>query len=163
MSFLARKSGLCRSDIAHTAGLFCNIGIPLLMEKIPGYEAQLIQSETDPPTLITLREEHLWHTNHASLGALLARTWGLPDEVVEAILLHHQYPVMSDRSTPEMVRNLIALSLLADHGIHLHQSQQPLAEWLLGGAEVMHYLGMSEHEAEDTFEEIHDLFDTVTE
>lgn len=159
MAYLAKKLDICRSDVAHTTGLFCNIGIPLLMAKFANYEASLTQAGSDPSVVITVREDRQLQTNHASLGALLARTWGLPGDVVEAILLHHHYAAINEAATPATVRSLIALSLLADYGTHRYQSQQPMAEWILGGAEVIRYLSISEHDVDDIFDEIHALFD----
>ncbi|PRC94614.1 HDOD domain-containing protein [Solimicrobium silvestre] len=159
MSYLAKKMTLCRSDIAHTFGLFCNIGVPLLLAKYPNYYAVLETADPDQHQQLAVFEEQHFNTSHAALGALMARTWGLPDEVVEAILLHHHYAVLHDHSSDSTVRNLIALALLVDYGIHRYYSQQQFPEWEAGGAEVCAYLGMSQSEADDISDEVNALFD----
>ena len=161
MSFYAKKFGICRSDVAHTVGLFCNIGVPLLMTKFPNYEAQMAAHDPSDLRIITAIENDLFHTSHTALGALMARTWGLPDEVVDAILLHHQYAVLKDQNTPAIVRGLIAVALLVDYGIQRYHSQQDMREWLIGGEDVRNYLGISQHDADDIADEIHAMFDGV--
>ncbi len=159
MSFYAKKMTLCRSDVAHIFGLFCNIGMPLLMMKYPDYSAILDTALADGPRSQTLIEDHHFQTNHAALGSLLARTWGLPAEVVDAILLHHSYDVLQDTNTGNVVRNLIALSLLVDYGISHQHSQKIIPEWEIGGDVVCHYLGLSQSEADDISDEIQQMFD----
>ena len=163
MSHFARKFGICRSDVAHTVGLFCNIGVPLMMTKFPNYDELMAEHDlSDLRALPTIEEEHC-HTNHTALGALLGRTWGLSDEVVDTILLHHQYAVLKDQNTPTMVRSLIALVLLVDYGIHRYNSQQEMREWIIGGEYARNYLGISEHDAEDISDEIHAMFDNASD
>ncbi len=157
MSFFARKLGICRSDVAHTVGLFCNIGVPLLMTKYPNYD-EIIPASDNSKSIIELEESH-FHTNHCALGALMARTWGLSDEVVDTILLHHEYAVLDDQNTAMMVRSLIALALLVDYGIHRYHRQDEMLEWQLGGEQARRFLGISEHDVIDIADEIHTMFD----
>jgi len=161
MSFYAKKMTLCRSDIAHTFGLFSNIGMPLLMGKYPNYNTIVDMTlRTELCAIISIENQH-FQTNHAALGSLLARTWGLPGEVIDAILLHHYYDVLLDQNTGNIVRNLVALALLVDYGIFHSHSQKIMPEWEIGGAAVCHYLGISQTEADDISDEIQQMFDEV--
>lgn len=159
MSHYAKKMNLCRSDIAHTFGLFCNIGVPLLIIKYPHYNTVVDAAMKAQPGLITGIEDHHFQANHAAVGSLLARTWGLPGEVVDAILLHHTYDVLKDPNVGNIVRNLIALSLLVDFGIARYRGQQQVPDWALGGAAVCNYLGISQSDAEDVSDQIQLMFD----
>jgi HD-like signal output (HDOD) protein len=159
MSYYAKKMTLCRSDIAHIFGLFCNIGMPLLMLKYADYNAIIDNALVDGSCSQILIEDQHFQTNHAALGSLLARTWGLPAEVVDAILLHHSYDVLQDSNTGNVVRNLIALSLLVDYGIARQHSHITIPEWEIGGAAVCDYLGLSQNEADDISDEIQEIFD----
>jgi HD-like signal output (HDOD) protein len=161
MSYYARKMTLCRSDIAHTFGLFSNIGKPLLMSKYPHYSATLEAAiQADLRSMVKVEDLH-FNTNHAALGALMARTWGLPDEVVDAILLHHSYEVLQDQNTGNVVRNLVALSLLVEYAIYYHQSPKTMGEWEIGGAAVCSYLGIGPAEVDDITDQIQQMFDEV--
>jgi HD-like signal output (HDOD) protein len=161
MSFYAKKMTLCRSDIAHTFGLFSNIGMPLLMGKYPNYNALIDAALRTELCAITSIENRHFQTNHAALGSLLARTWGLPAEVNDAILLHHYYDVLLDQNTSNTVRNLVALALLVDYGIFHSHSQKVMPEWEIGGGAVCHYLGIGQTEADDISDEIQQMFDEV--
>jgi HD-like signal output (HDOD) protein len=157
MSHYAKKMTLCRSDVAHIFGLFSNIGVPLLMIKFPNYQAIVDGELRSGLAPITQIEDHHFQTNHASLGSLMARTWGLPNEIVDAILLHHFYDALSDQNTGNVVRNLVALALLVDYGI----ARTAMPEWEIGGAAVCQYLGISQGEADDISDEIQQMFDGV--
>ena len=159
MGHYAKKMTLCRSDIAHTFGLFSNIGVPLMMSKFPDYSAILDRAPGVGQCATTTVEDQCFSTNHAALGSLMARTWGLPSEVVDAILLHHFYDVLHDPSTPNTVRNLVALSLLVDYGIFHFHSSKKMPDWEVGGAAVCAYLGISQSEAEDISDQIQQMFD----
>ncbi|MES2069211.1 MAG: HDOD domain-containing protein [Pseudomonadota bacterium] len=158
MIYLARQMRVCPTDMAHTFGLFCDIGVPLLMEKFPDYGKTLEQANQDFINKITDIEDQRYNTNHAAVGSLLARTWGLPAEVSVAILLQHDYRSLQDRATEESVRTLIALALLAEYAIHKYHGEDVFAEWEKGGEIACHFLGLSQHEVEDRFEELHEMF-----
>ena len=159
MSHYAKKMNLCRSDIAHTFGLFSNIGVPLMLSKFPDYDALLAQYLQHEQCATTQAEDHLFSTNHAALGALMARTWGLPGEVVDAILMHHFYDVLHDQTTPNTVRNMVALSLLVDYAIFHSHSRKSMADWEQGGVAVCTYLGISQSEADDISDQIQQMFE----
>jgi HD-like signal output (HDOD) protein len=64
--------------ILHTFGLFCDIGIPLLLERFPDYQETLVLAGNDVNEKFTAIEQKRHSTSHTSIGALMARTWGLP-------------------------------------------------------------------------------------
>jgi putative nucleotidyltransferase with HDIG domain len=101
---LASRMRICSADIAHTFGLFCDIGIPLLLERFPDYQETLVLAGNDVNEKFTAIEQKRHSTSHTSIGALMARTWGLPEEVSNAILLHHDYLVLTDSATNDRVR-----------------------------------------------------------
>ena len=102
-------------DLAHSFGLFCDIGIPVLL---PRFES--------PSYRVTLAEANLGHrpftdvefarhgTHHALVGATMAASWGLSDEIVQALALHHDYRCLGSKDVPERVQVLVALTLLAE-------------------------------------------------
>ncbi|WP_394779734.1 HDOD domain-containing protein [Undibacterium sp.] len=161
MSYLARQMRACPTDIAHTFGLFCDIGVPLLMEKFPDYSKNLEKAARDLHHKITDLEDQRYSTNHAAVGSLLARTWGLPNEVSVAILLQHDYSSLQDKATEDRVRTLIALALVAEYAIHKYHGEDLFAEWEKGGDMACQFLGMSQHEVEDRFDELHDMFNGI--
>ncbi|MBR7801397.1 HDOD domain-containing protein [Undibacterium fentianense] len=160
LSAMVRRAPVCTSDVAHTFGLFCDIGVPILMERFPDYGETWKKANSEYALPLTSIEDQYHITNHASIGSLMARTWGLPEQVSTAILLHHDYATLEDTATDEGVRGLIALTSLAEYAIQKYEGQESSSEWHKGGALVCQFLGISAHDAEDWCEELQDLFNT---
>lgn len=159
MSALAKRTMLCSTDTAHTFGLFCNIGVPLLMERFTDYPATLLAANAEATERYTQIEDAFHMTNHAAIGSLMARTWGLPEEISLAILLHHDYEVLKDQATEERVRALVALALLAEWAIHTYHGEHDFLEWQKGQAAVCQFLGWSEDDIADQVDALHERFD----
>ncbi|MBI1770985.1 MAG: HDOD domain-containing protein [Burkholderiales bacterium] len=147
MTQLARRMRVCPADMAHTFGLFCDIGIPLLLERFPDYGETLELAHEEAQETFSAVEEQRHNTSHTAIGSLMARTWGLPETVSLAILLHHDYSV--------------ALALLAEYGIQKYHGQEYSCEWEKGGEAACEFLGLSADEVDDRFDELHELLNHV--
>jgi HD-like signal output (HDOD) protein len=158
MAFLARRLRIGAPDVAHTFGLFCDTGVPLLMERFADYGATFAQAASEPQRALTALEEERHSTSHAAVGCLLARNWGLSADVAWAILHHHDYAVLDDAATDDGVRSLVALSLLAERAIGKYQGDAESLEWNKGGARACAYLGLPEDETAELLDELHDAF-----
>jgi HD-like signal output (HDOD) protein len=152
--FLARRLRVGEADVAHTFGLFCDTGMPLLMQRFPDYAATFEAAATEPLRAFTAIEDERHSTNHAAVGCLLARNWGLSTHVSWAILHHHDYAVLDDPATDDAVRSLVALSLLAERAIQKYQGEAESVEWNKGGARACAYFGLGEEETAELFEEL---------
>lgn len=158
LSSMVKRFPVCSPDVAHTFGLFCDIGVPILMERFPGYAETWKKANNEFDLPLTQIEDNHHITNHASIGSLMARTWGLPEQVSTAILLHHDYSTLEDTATEDSVRGLIALSTLAEYAIQKYEGQESSAEWSKASERVCQYLGIGLHDAEDWCEELQDMF-----
>lgn len=159
MSLLARELRVAAPDVAHTFGLFCDIGIPLLINRFPDYiETLRLANETVSERFTTI-EDQRHHTSHATIGALLAKNWGLSGDVAMAIRLHHEYEILADNITPDLIKGLVALSLVVEKAIQSYRGQNRHFEWEKGGQLAMDALGISEDEMTDICEELHLRFD----
>ena len=154
MMFLSRRLRIGAPDIAHTFGLFCDTGVPLLMERFPGYEATLLDAAAETERAFTAVEDERHSTSHAAIGSLLARNWGLSSEVAWAILHHHDYPVLEDENTADAIRSLVALSLLAERAIRRYQGHAGSVEWDKGGERACAYLSLDEDETAELLDEL---------
>lgn len=161
MAYLASRIRVCPADVAHTFGLFCDIGVPLMLERFPDYSTTLAAANKEFVKRFTDVEDEKHACNHAAIGSLMARTWGLPEHVSTGILLHHDYAVLEDISTPEIVRSLIALALMSEYGIQKYHGQELSAEWEKGGELACGFLGLAMDEAADKFDELHEIFNTA--
>jgi HD-like signal output (HDOD) protein len=144
MVFLSRRMRIGESDVAHTFGLFCDTGVPLLMDRFKDYESTFFAASLEAERPFTALEEERHSTSHAAIG------W--------AILHHHDYAVLDDANTAGTVRSLVALSLLAENAISKYQGHAESLEWNKGGARACAYLGLSEEETAELLDELHEAF-----
>lgn len=89
-------------DEYRTAGLLHDIGKLILASNLPEAYARIIetvQRETRPVHEV---EREALGATHAEMGAYLLRLWGLPDSVVEAVLLHHAPCTVAPSLSPSL-------------------------------------------------------------
>jgi HD-like signal output (HDOD) protein len=158
MVFLSRRMRIGEADVAHTFGLFCDTGVPLLMDRFADYADTYAAASLEAERPFTALEEERHSTSHAAIGCMLARSWGLSDHVAWAILHHHDYAVLDDANTAGALRSLVALSLLADSAICKYQGHGESLEWNKGGARACAYLGLSAEETAELLDELHEAF-----
>lgn len=150
---LANKLRFVPRELAYLHGLFRDCGMPVMLQKYPDYIETLQQANIERNYLFTKVEDDRHTTNHALIGYLLAKNWGLPDAVCIAIQNHHEVSVLKNDSLPVHSMGLIAISYLAEYlsdyirmrGDHL---------WQENGSIVMQYLGLTEFDIEDIKEEV---------
>ena len=155
MARLAREMKNVDAQHAQMFGLFCDVAIPLLLMRFPDYGDTLARAARDEHSTHTAIEHAAHHTDHALIGALMAKTWGLPRDVCLAIRLHHDYSIFLDHKVPRKLCMLVALGLLADAAIQRHDGQPPSAEWAKGGDYVAGTLVLSPDDVEDRISQLH--------
>lgn len=154
MLFLSRRLRMGEPDVAHTFGLFCDTGVPLMIARFTDYPATHASASLDTQRPVTAQEDERHSTNHAAIGCLLARNWGLSSEVAWAILHHHDYSVLDDAAGGEPVRALVAMSLLAEVAIQKYQGHGGSVEWDKGGERACAYLGLTSQETGELLDEL---------
>ena len=158
MVFLSRRLRIAEPDVAHTFGLFCDTGVPLLIDRFADYLRTYEDAGNQPERPFIALEDERHMTNHCAIGCLLARNWGLSSDVSWAILHHHDYEVIGDEATPDAVRSLIATSVLAEVVLQRYQGIQDSVEWAKGGAPACAHLGLSEEETVEILDELLESF-----
>lgn len=88
-------------------------------------------------------------TDHATIGALVARSWGLPRPVCDAIRLHHDYDVFQNAAVDGQVVRLISMGLVAEVAIQRFARMNESAEWVKAGERVEGALVLSGPEIDD--------------
>ena len=158
MVILSRRLRIGEPDVAHTFGLFCDTGLPLLMDRFGDYAGTHAEASLEAERPFTALEDERHATNHAAIGCLLARNWGLSGDVGWAILHHHDYAVLEDASSAPALRAMVALSVLADSAICKYQGQAESLEWSKGGQRACAYLGLGEEETAELLDELLEAF-----
>jgi len=140
MNYIARQLYGMPSDLAHTCGLFCDVGLPILLQGLRGYAGTLAEARARQDRSFTATEHATHQTDHAIVGALVARAWRLHPQLKVAIRLHHDPEALQDRSVDETVRALMASCVIADHLVGNHEGQPPTHEWNQRGQECLQHL-----------------------
>lgn len=141
-----RKQCGVRPEDAYTFGLFRDCGIPVLMIPFPEYRDILRKANDDRKGNFTAIEDQCLSINHADVGAELARSWLLPEELVLAIQHHHD--VASSGMTgapivPPVSWRMVALANLAEHLIQQSTGLALGHEWEKAVDATLVQLGLS--------------------
>lgn len=137
MAYIARQLYDVDADLAHTCGLFCHVGIPILMQGVRGYAGTLAEALARQDRSFTDTENAAHKTNHAVVGALVARTWRLSPVIYQAVRLHHDFTVLNDSHVDAQVRTLVAVALVAEHLVHGFEGIARHPEWHQYGASCL--------------------------
>ncbi len=161
MAHIARQLYGIAPDIAQTCGLFCHIGIPVMLQGVRGYAGTLAEALARQDRSFTQTENAAHRTDHAVVGAIVARTWRLPPIIAIAVRLHHDFTSLPDKGIPAEVRALVAIALVADYLVGHHDGAKQLKEWDKHGPACLDHLQINEREVDVWIDELHPVFDSV--
>lgn len=115
---LARKHVGIQPETAYTYALFQDSAIPVMMLNFPEYAA-MYAGAGDCGNRLVEQERARFHCDHAVVGWLLARNWGLPPKIASAIRYHHdpELYILPEQELPSDALALIAVTLIAEHVI----------------------------------------------
>jgi len=147
--------------LGYSFGLFCHVGMPVLVKAVRGYGSTVTEALARKDRTFTQTENANHHTDHAVMGAIVARTWHLPGDVAQAIWLHHDFACLGDGRFNPAVRHLVALGLLAEFLVNQHDGLAPTREWLDHGETCMAYLHVTQHELDHWIDTLHTAFEAV--
>ena len=159
MAHLARQIPGLDADLAASHGLFCHVGMPVLLQSVRGYGATMVEAAARIDRSYVATEDANHRTNHAVVGALTVRAWGLPPLLMASIRLHHDFALLRERGADAEVVLLVATGLLAEQLMRQHESLAPDADWLAHGAEALAWLQVGETELQDWADQLEAVFD----
>lgn len=143
--------------IAYTAGLFHDCGVVLMFKKFSNYVRLLdyalyplsVQEITDKFDSVVGVEQELFLTNHCVMGYVMAKSWGLSDTILKAIIGHHGHSSKVADDEKQTVLNsillladLISLSSSFEGKIFSHT----LSNWLEKNNTTIKKLGLTTHD-----------------
>lgn len=161
MRFLATRLPGMDAELAASHGLFCHVGIPVLMQQVRGYGATLVEAAARIDRPFTATEDANHRTNHAVVGALTVRVWGMPELLMRSVRLHHDLSLLQERrADPDLVL-LVAAGLLAEQLMRRHELLDPDADWRQHGDAVLDWLQLSEGELADWRDELDAEFEAL--
>ncbi len=149
---ISRQHQLSQEE-AYTYGLFHDCGIPILMRHFPDYKERLEAANNSADLVIHIEDRH-YNTNHAVVGRMLAHGWFLPDAIVTAIGVHHDFGIFEEPEEfdPKVFAH-VAINLIAEHIVASFLGVPDDAEWASGGKIALGYLDIDHDELEDMVED----------
>ena len=149
-ALLCRETARGDSGIACTYGLFRDCGMPVMLQKFPIYADIFDGSALTPGEPVLEVENERYTTNHARVGAHLARSWHLPESLCFAILNHHDIlfsnQIQAQAETGALA--LIALGLAAEQ-LYSAATGTLCHEWALAGEWALFELDLSQERFAD--------------
>jgi HD-like signal output (HDOD) protein len=161
MRYIAGKLPGMSPDMAHTFGLFCHTGLPVMLQGVRGYSGTMVEAAAriDRPFIATENANH--RTDHAVVGALVARVWRLAPEVMVAIRRHHDLDMLGDDQTPPDIHTLVAAGLVAEHLMRRHEGLDDDVDWTAHAPEVLAWLQLSGDDLQLWEEELRPMLDAA--
>ncbi|MFN3829337.1 MAG: HDOD domain-containing protein [Tepidimonas ignava] len=147
--------------LAYTFGLFCHVGMPVLLRAVRGYASTIAEALARKDRTFTQTENANHRTDHAVVGAIVARAWRLPSAVAVAIRLHHDFTCLDDARYSDTVRHLVAMALIADRLVLLHEGVAEPQDWAAHGAACLAHLHIGAAEVDYWLDELHPALDAV--
>lgn len=148
-------------DEAYTYGLFQDCGISIMFNYHPEYSAILGMANRTSDLKFTDIEDSKYINNHTKIGYVLAKSWGLPEFMTQAIRFHHEHAALAQ--DPGLLsnesRDLVALALLAEKAIQTITGLNQTCEWEKGGQWVMQHFGLLESDFELIIKGIRTLYE----
>lgn len=160
MAYIARQLPGMSPDLGHTFGLFCHVGLPVLLQSMKGYGGTLIEARARKDRSFVETENANHKTDHAVVGALVARLWRLAPEVVAAIRLHHDLDAIGEEVEPG-VATLLAAGLVAQHLTQRHEGLDDEADWHHHAAAALQWLQIGTDELAAWQEQVFLLLDAA--
>jgi HD-like signal output (HDOD) protein len=159
MGFLAKQMYSVSPDMGHTFGLFSHVGIPIMMQGLKGYEATYVDAITHPERSFVEIENAAHRTDHAVVGAMVAKSWNMPLIITVATRLHHDFTTLEDSNIHKEARALIAMSLMAERILSLLEGSQHHHEWEQYGQACMDHLQVQQTEMDSWYDTLLSRFE----
>lgn len=161
MAWIARQLYGVDAGLAQTCGLFMHVGIPVMLQGVRGYAGTLAEALARQDRSFTQTENAVHRTDHAVVGAIVARTWHLPPVIALAVRLHHDFHVLGTGTIPIEVRTLVAVAAVAEHLVADFEGVKVQREWENHGLDCLAYLQVGASEVELWVDALHPVFDSV--
>jgi HD-like signal output (HDOD) protein len=159
MGLLAQRLPGLAPDIAQTCGLFLHVGLPVMLQSLRGYSGTMVEAQARRDRTYIQTENANHRTDHAVVGALVARVWQLAPEVMATVRLHHDLNALRDERIEPEVRSYMALALVTDHLLRRRAGLPADAEWQQYGQAALQWLSVDDTELDAWFDLLTETLD----
>jgi len=126
-----------------------NVGIPLLLRQFPQYADVIVSGHEARPKGFTEIEFERHGLDHTKIGAMMARSWGLGDTLCQTIRHHHDHALLQDPTAPDALRRLVAICFIAEFTIQRLGGVVETHEWIQGADPALSTLFWNEQDMRD--------------
>jgi len=109
---LARSVGGYDPEILFLAGILHDLGILVIYQQEAGLADAVKRQIAEQHQLRDQAEREILGFDHAEVGALLIKAWGLSEDLSELTRCHHQYQLAQSNQVPTII--LALANLMAD-------------------------------------------------
>jgi HD-like signal output (HDOD) protein len=161
MQHLAHRVPGVAPPLAQLYGLFCHVGIPVMLQRLPGYSGTMVEAHARRDRSYAETENANHRTDHAVVGALVARAWQVAPPVMAAIRLHHDLPHLRKADADGEVQTLLALGVVAEE-IVCRRLALPLdSDYVQHRALALEWLQAGDEDVAGWEDELQAVFDAV--
>lgn len=140
-------------DQAYMAGLFHDCGVPVLMQRFPGYCKDLNDNGHWP---LLSDEDKKFNTDHSVVGYLVGKHWRLPEFISRGIQYHHEII-----SVAHPARTVVALLHTATHIYNVMMKKSDENEWPHSWEDALEELGISQDGLREFEEDVIENFSST--
>ena len=148
-------------ELLYTTGLFQNCAIPAFAIKYDNYKDVLAYVDDHEGVNVVDIENKYYKTNHAVMGYYIATSWGLPKNICQIILNHHDVGFLDSSSSDDESKLLFATLKVAENIVNRVRRFRNTAEWAQIGPHSMDLLHMDQEEFDDIEEDVAEMFGSV--
>lgn len=139
-------------DQAYMAGLFHDCGVPVLMQRFPGYCKGLNESGS---WISLADEDKQFDTDHNVVGYLVGKHWRLPEFILRGIRYHHEI-----LSVIHPARTVVAILQTSTHIYNRIMRRPEEPEWESSWKDALEELGIAEEGLREFEEDVIEDFAT---
>lgn len=155
---LTRQLLECSEDEGYLLGLFHNVGHALIFANIDDYAEFYVDYRDHPDHPVTHFEDRQYAYDHARLGYLVSKDWGLPQYLRDIILHHHNAVEFLDHGTyaeeQSCMKGMLAVLKMAEYIEEHYSTSVDTQEWLRIGSSVLGYLGLSDTDFDEIYQDM---------
>jgi HD-like signal output (HDOD) protein len=160
MGFIARQLPGTTPELAQLFGLFCHVGVPVMLQRMPGYSGTLAEAAARKDRGLVATENANHRSDHTVVGALVARVWQVAPPVMAAIRLHHEVDEATAHGEDDAeALTLAAMGVLAERAMREREELPPDPEIERQLPAALRWLGVSTDEVADWHEALQDELD----